>query len=193
MSEPASYEVLESVYGPLDREFWVFGYGSLMWRPDFAFVEEQAARLNGYHRCLCVYSINYRGTPENPGLVLGLDQGGCCIGRAFRVAACDAVGALTALHAREMVHNTYKAKWLPVALDCGRGEKVTALTYVVRRDHPQYAGKLNIEETARLILAGRGKRGTALEYVRNTVTHLDAMGIKNGPLHEVLKVAERQD
>lgn len=188
MTKPPTRRQLETIYGPLDRDVWVFGYGSLMWRPDFAFVEEMTARLGGYHRALCHYSVEYRGTPERPGLVLGLDRGGSCVGRAFRVAAMDVPDAIAALHAREMPRGSYVPKWLSVSLKDGR--KVSALAYVVRRDHELYTGPLTIERIVELVLAGHGQRGACLEYVRNTVAHLDAMGIKDGTLHRVLRAVE---
>lgn len=188
MTKPPARRQLETIYGALDRDVWVFGYGSLMWRPDFAFVEEMKARLGGYHRALCHYSVEYRGTPARPGLVLGLDRGGSCVGRAFRVAAMDVPDALAALHVREMPRSSYAPKWLPVTLKDGR--KVTALAYVVRRDHDLYTGKLTLERIVELVLAGRGERGACLDYVRNTVAHLDAMGIKDGCLHRVLRAVD---
>lgn len=186
-----SRKQLEAAYGPLDQDVWVFGYGSLMWRPDFAFVEEATARVGGYHRALCHYSVEYRGTPERPGLVLGLDRGGSCVGRAFRVAAIDAEAALRGLHRREMLRNSYDPHWLNAKLADGR--TVTALAYVVRRDHALYTGKLSLEKTVDLVLAGHGQRGACLDYVRNTVAHLDAMGIEDGPLHAVLRAVKKAD
>ena len=93
-------------------DIWVFGYGSLMWRPDFPHVETRPARLRGYHRALCVLSTRYRGTKARPGLVLGLDRGGSCVGRAFRVAARDADRVLAILHEREMLNRVYNPRWL---------------------------------------------------------------------------------
>ena len=189
MTPEPSHETLEKWYGDLDREVWVFGYGSLMWRPGFAFVEERAARLCGYHRGLVIKSVEYRGTPENPGLVLGLDRGGSCVGRAFRVAAMDAPEAFAHLHGREMIHETYNPRWLSVTLDDDR--KVSALAYVVRPEHPQYAGKLSMESMVHMVLNGHGQMGPAWEYLDNTVAHLDAMGIKEGPLHKILRAVKR--
>lgn len=185
----ASRTLLETVYGSLDREIWVFGYGSLMWRPDFPFVEEQAARIGGYHRALCHYSVEYRGTPEKPGVVLGLDRGGSCVGRAFRIAAMDMEEALRRLHAREMLRNSYQPRWLNAKLadEC----VVEALAYVARRDHELYTGPLSMKRTVELVLAGRGEKGDCVDYVRNTVAHLDAMGISDGPLHKVWRAVEK--
>lgn len=181
---PPSRATLQETYGALDRDIWVFGYGSLMWHPDFSFVEERTARVYGYHRALCHYSPDYRGTVLDPGLVLGLDAGGSCLGRAFRVAALDVEETLRALHLREMPLSSYRPCWLRARLDDGRQE--TALTYVVRRDTDLYAGKLGFDDMVARIARTQGKRGTSQEYLANTVAHLDAMGIRESTLHRVL-------
>lgn len=170
------------------NDFWVFGYGSLMWRPDFPHLEARPALVRGYHRALCVYSTRYRGTPECPGLVLGLDRGGACKGRAFLVAAGNSEKVMAYLHKREMDTKVYSPRYLRATLDDGR--RVPAYAYVVRRDHRQYAGKLAAGRTVELLLQGCGKRGTAVEYLRNTIDHLDELGIGDGPLHRILRVAE---
>ncbi len=170
------------------RDAWIFGYGSLMWRPEFPHVETQPALLRGYHRALCVYSVRYRGTRECPGLVLGLDRGGACRGRAFRVRAADLDGVMAYLTEREMPNKVYDPRWLPVELPSGR---VHAYAFVVRRDHPQYTGKLTPDRAVPLILQGQGVNGPCLEYLRNTVCHLDELGIADGPLHDLLRRAEK--
>ncbi|MCB2099802.1 MAG: gamma-glutamylcyclotransferase, partial [Rhodobacterales bacterium] len=159
MGRPANgnkraYGVIKEHIG--DNDIWVFGYGSLMWRPGFTYQEMRQARLQGYHRALCVYSHHYRGTPERPGLVLGLDRGGCCVGMAIRVAARDSEAVIDYLWQREMLNDVYLPKWLPVTTDKG---KVDALCFVVRRDHEQYARGLSLEESARLVAQGYGDRG----------------------------------
>src|SRR5579863_4521013 len=118
-------------------DLWVFGYGSLMWRPGFAFVERRPAIVRGYHRALCVYSHVHRGTPESPGLVLGLDRGGSCKGVAFRVREEDALATVAYLRQGEQVTLVYRELHLRAQLDDGRG--VTALSYAVDRTHGQYA------------------------------------------------------
>ena len=171
------------------KDIWVFGYGSLMWRPNFPHTDFQPALLWGYHRALCVYSNRYRGTDDCPGLVLGLDRGGSCRGRAMRVAGSDVDDVLAYLHRREMVNKVYKPSWLPVQLAGGR---VSAYAFVVDRGHRHFAGRLPDPETVRLVLQGRGKQGTCLEYLRNTVVHLDELGIRDGPVHRVLELAEKR-
>ncbi|MDA0675404.1 MAG: gamma-glutamylcyclotransferase [Proteobacteria bacterium] len=172
--------------------FWVFGYGSLMWRPGFEPVENRAALLRGYHRALCVHSIRYRGTWERPGLVVGLDRGGACRGRALRVAPRDAEKVLKDLWDREMPTDSYVPKWLSVQLE-NAPERVCALAFVVNNANPtQYAAKLSADEIVARVVQGRGIMGSALDYLANTVRHLDDMGISEGALHDVLALAQRR-
>src|SRR5579863_5885063 len=156
-------------------DLWVFGYGSLMWRPGFAFVEREVARVRGYHRALCVYSHVHRGTPEKPGLVLGLDRGGSCRGIVFRVAAAHCDETIAYLRAREQVTAVYREVTLNVELDDGR--RVMALTYSVDRRHAQYAGRLALDDVARLVAQGQGVSGANPDYVCATQAHLAALGI----------------
>jgi cation transport protein ChaC len=159
----------------MGEDFWVFGYGSLMWRPGFPFAERRHARLVGYHRALCVLSHVHRGTPERPGLVLGLDRGGSCAGIAFRVAPEEASGAHAYLRAREQVTGVYLERRLRVRLDDGRG--VRAVAYVVDRGHPQYAGDLGEADLLAFVRQGRGVSGANPDYVRSTHDHLVEMGV----------------
>jgi glutathione-specific gamma-glutamylcyclotransferase len=158
-----------------DADLWVFGYGSLMWRPGFPFLERRHAHLHGYHRALCVFSHVHRGTPERPGLVLGLDRGGRCHGVAFRVAAEEAAETVAYLRAREQVTGVYLERRLPVRL--AGGERVAALAYTVDRGHPQYAGRLPEAELLRLVRQGVGVSGANPDYVRSTHGHLLEMGV----------------
>jgi cation transport protein ChaC len=173
------------------RDFWVFAYGSLIWRPGFAYVEREAALLHGYHRALCVYSHVYRGTPERPGLVAGLLSGGACRGVAYRVAAADKSDVIAYLDDREMIYGVYVPTWLAVNVG---GETRRAYGYVANRGHQQFAGKLGVEETARLIVGGNGVSGSGREYLENTVTHLGEFGIHDRALAKVLaRVRDMQD
>lgn len=169
---------------PGGGDLWIFGYGSLMWEPGFRHIEMRTGRVRGYHRRLCLYSVRYRGTRECPGVVLGLDRGGSCVGRAFRVAANNAAATIAYLHDREMSNRAYAPRFLETTLE--DGEEIKAYAFVIRRDHPQYAGRLTPEETAQLIRHGCGERGTGLEYLANTVRHLEELGIPDRALHEVL-------
>lgn len=164
-------------------DFWVFGYGSLMWRPGFAHTETSRARLHGFRRSLCVWSHVYRGTPERQGLVLGLDRGGSCVGLAFRVPAELRDEVLAYLRDRELVTSVYLERMLPVRLE--NGETVVAVTYVVDRSHEQYAGSLQEAAAASIVSGAVGKAGPNEEYVLNTVAHLKALGIRDHWLEEV--------
>ena len=158
-------------------ELWVFGYGSLMWRPDFEFSERAAAALIGAHRSLCIYSFHHRGTEQHPGLVLGLDEGGACRGVAFAVPGDKRDATLDYLRRREQVTDVYLEAIRPVSLLDGSGRELEALCYVVDRAHPQYAGRLSIEAQARLVRSAIGRSGSNIDYVLNTVRHLDEAGI----------------
>ena len=161
------------------QEYWVFGYGSLMWRPGFAFAEKRPARLRGLNRRLCVYSHVHRGTPARPGLVMGLDRGGACRGIAFRVEPADWAATLAYLRAREQVTNVYVEVSRPVRLLDGDGREVRAIAYAVDRGHPQFAGKLSIEAQLELIGQGHGISGPCADYVLSTAEHLRELGIED--------------
>jgi glutathione-specific gamma-glutamylcyclotransferase len=158
-------------------DLWVFAYGSLMWRPGFTPVEQHAAWLNGYHRALCVYSHVHRGTPERPGLVLGLDHGGSCRGIAFRVAAEAASETIAYLREREQATSVYLERMHHVALDDGR--HVRALIYVADREHRQYTGHLSYETMRAMVIAGEGRSGRNPDYVRETHLALLALGVRD--------------
>lgn len=162
--------------GDMD-EFWVFGYGSLMWNPGFAFEERQSARVFGFRRSLCVWSHVHRGTPEHPGLVLGLDRGGSCRGAAFRVSLKERDDVLDYLRRRELVTNVYIEKILPVSL--GDGRQVKAVGYIVDRQHDQYAGALDVMAAADIVHTSSGQSGPNDAYVFNTIAHLKQMGIRD--------------
>ncbi len=174
---------------PADGDMWVFGYGSLMWRPGFPYLAAEPALLRGHHRAFCVYSVRYRGTPERPGLVVGLDHGGSCRGRAFRVAAAEAERVRAYLDRRELVTGVYRRRILPIELP---GRRVGAYTYVVDRTHRQYARKLPLGKAAEVIVAGRGAEGDNRTYLENTVAFLDEVGIRDGPLHELLHLVRQR-
>ena len=163
---------------------WVFGYGSLMWRPGFAYGRSEQAQLFGYHRAFCVYSHVHRGTPDCTGLVLGLDRGGSCRGMAFEVSDSDWDQVIQYLREREQATAVYLEQELPVQL--ASGAKIRATAYLVDRDHHQYAGRLSLEDQLALVQQGVGQSGPNPEYVRNTVGHLEEMGIVDGPLHKLL-------
>lgn len=167
------------------EDIWVFGYGSLMWRPGFEFVEQAPARVIGLHRSLCVYSFVHRGTPEKPGLVLGLDRGGACRGIAFRVAAARRQETVAYLRGREQVTSVY-LETMRVAILPGPPERrVDALCFVVDRGHRQYAGRLSIDDQLRLIRHAHGQSGANRDYVISTVAALEALGCRETELHQL--------
>ncbi len=164
-------------------DFWVFGYGSLMWRPGFAHTETRRARVAGYRRALCVHSHVHRGTVDRPGLVLGLDRGGACVGMAFRVPATLHGEVMDYLRERELVTNVYLERHVTAVLD--GGETVTAVAYVVDRSHGQYAGRLDVDRAVERVRGAAGVSGPNEEYVLNTEAHLRALGIRDRWLEEV--------
>jgi cation transport protein ChaC len=166
-----------------DRELWVFGYGSLIWQPGFAFAERHIARLDGYSRSFCMRSIHHRGTPEDPGLVLALDAkgGAWCDGVAFRVEERRVEPTMAYLRERELVSSAYLEQVHRIGLRDGRA--VEAVCFVVDPDHVQYCGGLPLDEQARIIHAAVGGRGPNKEYLFNTAEHLRDLGIEDTQLN----------
>jgi glutathione-specific gamma-glutamylcyclotransferase len=167
------------------EDLWVFGYGSLMWNPGFDFAERVSARLIGLHRALCVYSFVHRGTPERPGLVLGLDRGGMCRGIAFRVAAAGRDKTVEYLRAREQVTSVYVETMRRVELEEQARRQVRALCFTVDRCHVQYAGRLTLSECVHFVRQGHGRSGPNREYVLETVQALEALGYRETELHAI--------
>jgi cation transport protein ChaC len=163
---------------------WVFGYGSLIWRPGFASISQQQASMPGVHRRLCVYSYRHRGTEQRPGLVFGLVHGGSCRGMAFEVNGAEWAEVHAYLSEREMDRGVYREVTRSMVLADGR--RVQGLVFVVDERHPQYAGKLSVEEQVRVVLAGVGEAGPNPEYVLETARHLHALGIGDRGLDEVV-------
>jgi len=163
-------------------ELWVFAYGSLMWRPEFEFLERRHARLVGAHRALCVYSFVHRGTPERPGLVLGLDRGGNCRGIAYRVAAGRRAETIAYLRGREQVTLVYRETWRRVWLDDDPQQSVHALCYVVDRGHRQYAGRLTLERQLHFVRQGHGRSGNNRDYVLAAVKEIERQGYRDDGL-----------
>jgi glutathione-specific gamma-glutamylcyclotransferase len=164
---------------------WVFGYGSLIWRPGFAFIHAEPARLEGWHRSLCVLSHIYRGTPDVLGLVFGLDEGGHCNGVAFEVAEADWPETYTYLTKRELVTDVYREVTLPVTLASASVQLAT--TYVVDRAHKQYSGAMTAEQILAFVRQGHGEAGSCVDYVKTTAEHLHALGIPDTQLDELVK------
>ncbi len=173
-------------------DLWVFGYGSLMWRTGFDYLEQRPALLHGYHRAFCVYSHVHRGTPEQPGLVFGLNRGGSCRGLAFRVAAMNTEKVRDYLRRREQVTMIYCEAMVPLRLMGVTPLHVEALCFIVDRNHHQYAGKLDFGSQVELIAGAEGQSGENPDYLANAVRHLKKMGIHDAGLDRLHKaVLER--
>jgi glutathione-specific gamma-glutamylcyclotransferase len=165
------------------EDLWVFAYGSLMWRPDFPYEERMEARLVGAHRALCVYSFVPRGTPERPGLVLGLDRGGACRGIAYRVPMAARADTVAYLRAREQVTSVYRETMRPVWLKGSPERRVKALCFMIDRGHVQYAGRLSLEQQLHHVRQGHGQSGPNRDYVIATVAALEQLGFRETELH----------
>lgn len=165
-----------------EQELWIFGYGSLMWQPEFAHDATEVATLTGYGRGFTMRSIHHRGTPEHPGLVLALDacNGARCTGLAFRVTPGAEAETMAGLRLRELVSYAYKEMTLPLSLAGGR--IVQAITYVIDPNHVQYSGALTLSEQAQIIASAVGGRGPNRDYLMNTHRHLQELGIEDADI-----------
>lgn len=164
------------------KPLWVFGYGSLIWNPGFAWSRREIARLDGFHRSFCMWSIHHRGTPQDPGLVLALDAGGgaSCQGVAFEVPGEIAEETLEYLRARELISAAYLETTREIVLE--NGAIVDATTYVIDRAHEQYCGGLSLEKQAQVIAQATGGRGPNSEYLHQTAGHLAELGLRDAEL-----------
>lgn len=163
---------------------WVFGYGSLMWRPGFSFVERSSAILHGRRRAFCIYSVHHRGTYERPGLVLGLAPGGAVRGAAYLVAEADWPEVYAYLMEREQPTETYLEAWRPVRLADGR--RVESLVFLSDLSHPQWAGALTLERQAELITGAVGLSGPNEDYLRDLLGHLRDEGVRDRAMEDLL-------
>lgn len=159
---------------PKGAGWWIFGYGSLLWNPLFPVAEMRPATLRGFHRSFCLWSLASRGTPDCPGLVLGLESGGACKGIVMRLPAPLAIDELHLLWRREMVVGSYRPRWVKVD---AHGRDIVALTFVVRRDHPQYAGRLPLARQVDVIASACGAFGASADYLERTRVALISHGI----------------
>jgi cation transport protein ChaC len=162
-----------------DRDIWLFAYGSLIWNPIFRFVDRRVATVYGRHRKFCLWAPLGRGTPDCPGLVLGLDRGGSCRGIAYRLSPEDLTSELLLVWRREMVVGSYHPRW--VTVDDGK-EKFKAIAFVVNRNHCCYAKKLPLETTVNTLATACGHIGSSAEYLLHTVEGLTKAGIKDRQL-----------
>jgi cation transport protein ChaC len=167
---------------PADSDLWVFGYGSLIWNPAIHTVGRSMARLRGWHRRYCLWTVLGRGTPDRPGLMLGLERGGSCVGVAWRVAAADVSVELDILWRREMISGAYVPRW--VALETPDGP-VRAITFTINHAHPRYAARQDDDAVAQVVARATGPLGTCREYLENTVSHLRDLGIRDARLERI--------
>jgi cation transport protein ChaC len=173
------------------EERWVFGYGSLMWRPGFPFIERRTAVLHGRRRAFCIYSVHHRGTYQRPGLVLGLAPGGAVRGAAYRVAGAAWPEVYAYLREREQPTETYFEAWSQVRID-GNG-KTPALIFLSDRSHGQWAGALSLEQQAELIAGASGLSGRNVDYLRDLVVHLREDGVRDHAMEALLKMVEARE
>jgi cation transport protein ChaC len=170
---------------------WVFGYGSLMWRPGFPFLAREPATLHGRRRAFCIYSVHHRGTYERPGLVLGLAPGGAVRGMAYEVAPADWDGVYAYLREREQPTETYYETTRYVRLADGR--RVEALVFLSDTAHPQWAGRLSLERQAELISGSTGLSGPNVDYLKDLVAHLREMGLRDPSMERLLHLVEARE
>jgi cation transport protein ChaC len=169
-----------------EEDFWVFGYASLIWRPEFEFVERRLARVHGWHRALKMWSRVNRGTPECPGLVFALLSGGSCQGVVFRVSQAIGLEVMHKLWQREMITGVYDPKWLNCQTDDG---PVRALAFTLSRRSPSFTGDLDVEHYRQILCDSCGRFGTTLDYAQQTYNGLMQLGIQDHELERVLHLA----
>ena len=174
-----------------DDEHWVFGYGSLMWRPGFAFVERRAATLHGRRRAFCIYSVHHRGTHARRGLVLGLAPGGSTRGIAYRINDSDWPSTRAYLREREQPTETYVEARVRIRLADGR--PLAALSFLSDTTHPQWAGALSLQRQAELIAGAEGLSGRNVDYLRDLVAHLGEEGIHDRSMEALLAMVEARE
>jgi len=187
-SQELSASITEMLKGRnLEEGVWVFGYGSLMWNPDFIVEEKLSGEVKGFHRRLCLKSIVYRGTPDYHGLVFGLDQGATCQGMAFRIAQENLQSELQKVWEREMFAETYIPTWVNVET---KKKIISAITFVINPEHEHYVPDLELEEVAERVVRAEGKCGTCHDYVQNTVKFLHQLGLRDPVLEQLLTLIE---
>ncbi|MSP49912.1 MAG: gamma-glutamylcyclotransferase [Alphaproteobacteria bacterium] len=170
-------------------EVWVFGYGSLIWNPAFHFVERRVGTIHGHHRRFCLWTTLGRGSPDCPGLMLGLDRGGSCRGVVLRIAPDQVEAETDVLWRREMVSNAYVPTWVRAATEKG---DVWAIAFTINRGHDRYAEKMSEEQAADIIARAVGRVGPCRDYLLNTVDHLDRLGIHDRSMKRLADKVRRQ-
>ena len=169
-----------------DKDVWLFGYGSLIWNPVVEVKEKTLGRIYGYHRRFCLKTRIGRGSPELPGLILGLDNGGSCTGIALKIDKSIIADELDLLWSREMINRSYTPK--KVCFYADDGQKFEAITFVMNHESPSYVAEMSLEEKAYMIANAEGFIGTSLEYLEKTHESLKALGIYDGYLDKLQKM-----
>lgn len=188
--EQIAASIAQTLHGrDVGRGVWVFGYASLMWNPTFESVEHRLARVYGYHRRFCLWTTVGRGNEKCPGLMLGLEAGGSCRGRVFRIAPEVLEEELYLVWKREMVTGSYIPRWVSAETDAG---PVEAVAFVINHAHERYAGHLDDAVAADAIAAAAGPLGPCCDYLFNTVRHLDELGIHDRRLHSIARLVEER-
>lgn len=180
---------LEEAQWCTKQDLWVYGYGSLIWRPDFEFAEQRQALLRGYHRALCLWSRINRGTPEQPGLVFGLDVGGSCRGMAFRIPAESVPKVFDALWLREMPSGAYIPRWLRCRTSQG---DIRALVFTMNRKTDAYVPRMPDEQLRQVVYSAQGTNGPCIEYVMETASALQRSKILDKRLQSVVQLLQSQ-
>ena len=173
--------------GPGDGDIWVFGYGSLIWNPAFHFTERRKGRIHGWHRRFCLWTPLGRGSPEQPGLVLGLERGGACTGMAFRLASDQVASEMDIVWRREMLSGAYKPRWVRVATADG---PVDAITFTIDPANPRYAGRLAEDEIVRVVATAVGRLGPCTDYLFKTAEALAGLGLEDRTLQRLKRRVE---
>ena len=175
-------------------DLWIFGYASLIWRPEFAFAEQRFATVRGYHRALKMWSTYNRGSPQCPGLVFGLLPGGSCKGMVFRIARAKVAAALLPLWEREMPNAVYDPKWLRCqTMHNGEKTVVKALAFTLSKSSPDHTGELTHAEYLKIFAEATGRYGTTRDYAQKTYDSLRSVGIHDRALGTLLKRVNASD
>lgn len=166
---------------------WLFAYGSLVWNPMIRFADREPALLRGWHRRFCLMTVLGRGTPDRPGLMLGLDHGGSCRGVAFRIERARARDELALVFHRELITGAYRAKWIPAVAG---GERRPVLAFVIDRGHERYVRHLPFDRLVEILATARGPLGSAARYLYETARHLRGIGIPDSSLERLCREVE---
>lgn len=172
---------------PPEEDLWLFGYGSLIWNPLIDFAERRLVRTRGWHRSFCLWTHGGRGSPERPGLVLGLERGGSCRGVAFRIEGKKLETELDIVWRREMVTAAYKPAW--VVLNDGE-QRFRGVTFTINREHERYTGKIDQSRVVEALALAEGDIGSSRDYLFSTVEHLTTLGMADRRLQALSRLVQ---